>query len=99
MIQLRWDPLSFQGRIARVPYLAIGVVLTAVKMLLDWWVATRVFGLPWTPTSYALTGEIQGILALDPADQFFYRSMLAISLPFLVIGLVLTVRRLRDAGW
>jgi uncharacterized membrane protein YhaH (DUF805 family) len=99
MSQTRWDLLSAKGRVARVPYLAIGVALTALKMLLDWWVASNVFGRPWSPTSYALSGEIGGIFALDPADQFFYRTMLAISLPFLVIGLVLTVRRLRDAGW
>ena len=68
-------------------------------MLLDLLMATRVFGRPWSPMNYALTGEIEGIFALDPADQSFYWSMLAISLPFLAAGLLLTVRRLRDVGW
>ena len=35
----------------------------------------------------------------DRDDQIFYATMLALALPFLVVGVVLTVRRLRDAGW
>ncbi len=58
-----------------------------------------VFGRPWSPLSYAITGEIGGLFALDRDDQFLYATMLALALPFLVVGLVLTVRRLRDAGW
>ena len=46
-----------------------------------------------------MTGEIGGLFSLNRDDQVFYAIMLALALPFLVVGVVLTVRRLRDAGW
>ena len=80
-------------------YFTIGFSLTLVKLALDRLVATMVFGKPWSPLSYAITGEIGGVFALARDDQVFYATMLAMALPFLVVGVVLTIRRLRDAGW
>jgi uncharacterized membrane protein YhaH (DUF805 family) len=80
-------------------YFAIGFVLTLIKQGLDHLLATRAFGRPWSPMSYAVTGVIGGLLSLDRDDQIFYATMLAAAFPFLVVGVVLTVRRLRDAGW
>jgi hypothetical protein len=54
---------------------------------------------PWSPLSYAITGEIGGLFSLDRNDQIFYATMLAVALPFLVVGVVLTDCRLRDAGF
>jgi uncharacterized membrane protein YhaH (DUF805 family) len=80
-------------------YFTIGFALTLVKLTLDYLVATSGFGKPWSPLSYAITGEIGGLFSLDRSDQIFYATMLAVALPFILIGVVLTVRRLRDAGW
>jgi hypothetical protein len=80
-------------------YFLYGVSLSLLKLLLDLLVATRVFHRPWTPLNYALTGEIGGLFSLDRNDQVFYMTMLAVALPFIAIGVVLTVGRLRDAGW
>ena len=80
-------------------YFTIGFLLTLLKQGLDRIVATRFFGKPWSPLSYAVTGEIGGLFSLDRDDQIFYATMLAVALPFLVVGVVLTVRRLRDANW
>jgi uncharacterized membrane protein YhaH (DUF805 family) len=99
MIGPRWDWLSLSGRTSRSRYLATGVLLTAIKMGINGAVTSWVFLRPWAPTMYPLTGEIRGLFALGREDQFFYLAMLAISLPFVAVGLVLTVRRLRDAGW
>src|ERR1700733_4536387 len=99
MVASKWNTMKFEGRISRLPYFAIGLSLTIVKQLIDWMVARGLFGRPWTPMSYALTGEIEGLFSLDQAEQSFYSIMLAVALPFLAIGLLLTVRRLRDVGW
>ena len=42
---------------------------------------------------------VGGIFSLDRDDQVFFSTMFALALPFLVVGVVLTVRRLRDADW
>ncbi len=91
--------LSFAGTISPARYFAIGLGLTLIKQWLDRMLATGLYGRPWSPWSYALTGEIGGLLSLDQDDRVFYATMLALALPFVVIGVVLTIRRLRDAGW
>jgi hypothetical protein len=99
MCEPRRIQLGFEGTIAPARYFSIGFVLTIVKQLLDWFVASWAFGRPWSPLTYAITGEIGGLFSLESADQVFYATMLAVALPFLAVGVVLTVRRLRDAGW
>jgi uncharacterized membrane protein YhaH (DUF805 family) len=95
----RWNFLGFRGTISPRSYFGIGFVLTLVKVTLDRIVATTIFGRPWSPLSYAITGEIGGLFSLDRDDQVFYATMLTFALPFLVVGVALTVRRLRDAAW
>ncbi|GAC1465738.1 MAG: hypothetical protein NVSMB9_05630 [Isosphaeraceae bacterium] len=91
--------VSFGGTIGPGPYFAIGLTLTVVKQILDHLVAWRVFGRPWSPWSYAVTGEIGGLFALDRGDEVFYAVMLTLALPFLLVGVMLTTRRLRDIEW
>ena len=95
----RSNVLRFGGTISPRSYFLIGFLLTLLKQVLDRVVASGLFGKPWSPLTYALTGEIGGVFSLNRDEQIFYATMLAVALPFLVIGLVLTVRRLRDAGW
>lgn len=95
----RFGRPEFHGVIGPGRYLAAGVLLAAVKLPLDYLLAAQVFGRPWSPADYAFPNQLGGVLSLDRDDQIFYVSMLALALPFLVVGLALTVRRLRDAGW
>ncbi len=99
MNEPRWRLLWCEGTISRASYFLIGLSLTLVKQALDHLVASWVFGKPWSPLNYALTGEIGGVLSLNGADQRFYAIMLGLALPFLWIGVMLTVQRLRDVGW
>ena len=99
MSEPRWNDLRLGGTISPGRYFTMGLVLSLIKIPLDRLVATRLFRRPWSPMSYAIPGEIGGLFSLDRDDQSFYGAMLALAFPFIVVGVVLTVRRLRDAGW
>ena len=87
--------LTWQGRIGRVPYLAIGTTLVAVKYATDRVVAAAFdrhwdYFDYWTPSSYAIADL--------PRGQWpFFATLLGLSIPFLLVGLALTARRLRDS--
>ena len=71
----------------------------ATKFGLDWLVAQVIFDRPWTLYNYvALPGQALHVLALPDEDRIFFGTLLALALPFILIGVVLTVRRLRAAG-
>ena len=99
MDEPRGGVLRFRGTISPGSYFAVGFLLTVLKLGIDRVVATRLFLREWTPFNYAITGEVGGLFSLDGEEQRFYATMLAVATPFIVVGVVLTVRRLRDAGW
>ena len=89
------------GRYARVGprrFLITGLALFALKFMLDRLVATIGFGRPWSPLNYLVPHEAYGLPFLPAPDRVFYGTMLAVALPFVWIGIVLTLRRLNDAG-
>ena len=77
----------------RGDYAKWGVLLWAVKYNLDRYVASAVFDSPWYPWSYLL-----GIRDASSHGGLLL-ALLALSLPFILWGVTLTMRRLRDAGW
>jgi uncharacterized membrane protein YhaH (DUF805 family) len=86
-------------RIGRLPYFLIGVALLLLKHALDASVARLVFDRPWQLFHYfVLPGESIRVFDLGADDRWFYGTLLALALPFIGVGVVLTVRRLRDAG-
>lgn len=90
----RWD-----GTLGRGPYAVIGVLGFALKHNLDRLVATVVFHRRWDIFSYwAPPNRPIRITVLSPGDQLFYGTLVAMALPFIWVGVVLTLRRLRDAG-
>lgn len=87
------------GKIDRGPYFLLGVALLAAKFGLDWLVAQVVFDRPWTLYNYVvLPGQALRVLTLPEEDRVFFGTLLALAVPFILIGVVLTVRRLRAAG-
>ena len=89
------------GRYARVGprrYLVTGLALFAVKFMLDRLVATIGFDRSWSPLNYLVPHEAYGLPFLPAPDRVFYATMLAVALPFVWIGIVLTLRRLNDAA-
>ncbi|HMH80978.1 MAG TPA: DUF805 domain-containing protein [Candidatus Acidoferrum sp.] len=90
---------QWEGRIGRATYLAVGVAALAAKFFIDWVVVTRIFHRPWSLLNYWQPfGEITGIHALTFENRLFAGVMLFIAVPFIWLGLAMTVKRLRDAG-
>ena len=90
------DLWSWDGKIGRGRYLATGLILFVIKHNLDRILAAFA-GYPWTPISYWVFMSPDGIATLNPADAMFYVVLLVLAIPFMYIGTVLTLRRLRDA--
>ena len=90
---------QWEGRVHRGTYFLVGVTAFALKFLLDWAVVTRVFHRSWSLLNYWRPfGAISGIHGLALENRLFAGVMLFLALPFIWLGLAMTVKRLRDAG-
>jgi hypothetical protein len=87
------------GTIDRGTYAVVGVLGFGLKHNLDRFVATYVFNRPWGFFNYwAPLGKIGRITNLGRHDALFLETLLALSLPFVWVGVALTLKRLRSAG-
>jgi len=89
---VRWD-----GTIDRGPYALLGGLLFVLKHNLDRFVASFVFRRPWGLFNYLWPSSSTDLTALSPEDAAFYSTLLAIALPFITLGTLLTAKRLRSA--
>ncbi len=90
----RWD-----GTIGRGPFACIGIVGFAIKHNLDRLVATLVFHRKWELFNYWIPPTTAArITSLPRADALFLATMLLMALPFIRVGVSLTLRRLRAIG-
>ena len=87
---------SWHGRVGRARYLVTGVILLAVKHNIDRLLAA-LYGYPWSIFNYWVFDSQYGISKLKPEDATFYALLVLIALPFIWIGTVMTLQRLRDA--
>jgi uncharacterized membrane protein YhaH (DUF805 family) len=86
------------GEVGRKPYALWGFGLAALKYNLDRLLAFAYFDRHWSIASYWEV-EVNSVLALtDPDEARFYGSLLALALPFVWVGVCLTLRRLRSVG-
>ncbi len=72
------------------------MVLLAIKHNVDRFLAAA-YGHRWSVFNYWVFDRQQGVEAITPREANFYASLVAVALPFIWIGTVLTARRLRDA--
>ncbi len=81
----------------RLPYALTGIIGFALKYSSDRQEASAVYGKNWDFFSYLvpLGGSLGELSSRDP--QMFL-TLLALSLPFIWVGLVMTLRRLRSTG-
>jgi uncharacterized membrane protein YhaH (DUF805 family) len=85
------------GTTGPLAYLLTGSVLLGLKHGLDWLLA-GLFGQPWSPFAYfVLPGQTLGLLSLNLSERWFLGTVLALSVPFIAVGVLLTLRRLNDA--
>jgi hypothetical protein len=73
-------------------------VLFSLKHLLDRFVAAKIFGLRWDLFNYWVFGEVSKIDETPYGRLKFYGTLVALAIPFIWVGVVLTLRRLRDTG-
>jgi uncharacterized membrane protein YhaH (DUF805 family) len=94
------DLWTWRGTVGRGKYLGLGIALFAFKHLLDRLIASVGFGLPWSLFNYWVAGESATEIDNTSLNVLqFYATMVAVALPFIWVGVVLTLRRLRDIGW
>ena len=93
------DLWRWGGTVDRRRYFVVGFVGFAIKHNIDRIIASTVFGRRFTPFNYWIAPVDAIRIDLLPAsDVRFIATMAAVSLPFIWVGLAMTIRRLRDAG-
>ena len=87
------------GTIDRGTYALVGVLGFALKHNLDRFVAGYWFHRPWALFNYWVpVRDVARITDLRGSEAAFLGTMVAMSLPFIWVGVVLTLKRLRSAG-
>lgn len=88
-----------QDTIDRGTYALVGVLGFAIKHNLDRLVATYGFHRPWGFFNYWVpVRDVARITEVRGSEAVFLGTMVALSLPFIWVGVVLTMKRLRSAG-
>lgn len=86
------------GTIDRGTYALVGILGFAFKHNLDRLVATYGFHRPWTLFNYWMpVRNVVRITQLGRSEAAFLGTMVAIALPFIWVGVALTMKRLRSA--
>ncbi len=90
---------SFQGRVDRTTYALAGIFGVLLKHVLDNFLAARFLHQPWGLLNYLVPlGMQNGPYPLAANQRGFLQILALTTLPFLWLGLSMTVKRLRDAG-
>jgi len=90
----RWD-----GTVGRGFYALVGVIGFAFKHNLDRLVATAIFHRRWGVFNYWIPPvRVLHLDSLPRSDALFLLTMLMTALPFIWVGVALTIRRLRAIG-
>ena len=99
-MRIKFDDLwTWNGTLDRGSYALIGLIGFAIKHNLDRYVAHEVFGRPWTLFNYWIPlNQAIRITSLSSTDGRFLLEMVILSLPFIWVGVVCTLKRIRDAG-
>ncbi len=89
----RWD-----GRVSRGAYAAVGLIGLAIKHNFDRLIASSYLGYNNSFNYWAPLGKAARLDHLSETEARFLATLLLASIPFIWIGVAMTVKRLRDAG-
>jgi uncharacterized membrane protein YhaH (DUF805 family) len=90
---------KFNGKVDRRTYAIVGLVAFFLKENLDRVVAGVYFHRAWSIFHYWMPlNSTASIRSLPQGDARFIAAMVALALPFIWLGVAMTVRRLRDIG-
>lgn len=89
----RWD-----GRASRATYAAVGLVGVAIKHNLDRLIASSFLGYKNSFNYWAPLGKAARLNHLSNLEARFLATLLLVSVPFIWVGVTMTVKRLRDSG-
>ena len=92
------DLFRSSGLIDRKTYAITGILLFILKYNLDRLLVWKFLGKIWHPWSYLVLDTSQASGDVMSANLWFWVLMVAIAVPFLWIGISLTLRRLRAVG-
>jgi uncharacterized membrane protein YhaH (DUF805 family) len=93
------DLWRFDGRVSRVKYATAGFIGVAIKHNLDRLIAAAFLGYKNSFFNYwAPLGKAARLDHLSSTEAKFLATLLLTSIPFLWVGVTMTVKRLRDAG-
>jgi uncharacterized membrane protein YhaH (DUF805 family) len=87
-----------EGTISRSDYLLWGSSLFGIKYGIDSFIAEVIFHRAWGLLNYFFPGQTLDFLLLSAPDRLFFATIMLVALPFIWLGVVLTMRRLRAVG-
>ena len=90
---------TFERTVTRPDYLRHGLGLMAVKYSVDALVIGIATGTFWSPLDYLQSVPLLLSTRLAEAPSYLPSVLALWTLPFLWIGISMTIRRLLDAGW
>ena len=90
--------VTFESPVDRATYFRHGLALMVVKYVVDAAIIWIVAGIVWTPADYLSTGASFFHSRLKSAPPYLVQLLALWTLPFLWIGLTMSVRRAIDAG-
>lgn len=91
--------LTFEEPVTRRAYIRHGVVLMLLKYCVDALLVALATGNFWTPLDYFRSPPFLISNRFGDSASFLAPALSAWTLPFLWIGISMTIRRLLDAGW
>jgi uncharacterized membrane protein YhaH (DUF805 family) len=89
---------GLRSRVGRRPYIAWGLGLAALKFLLDTAVVYAFTHKTWSPIGYIVPSMVLRGEAVGNAPELMHVVLPILALPFLWVGLSMSVRRAADAG-